>query len=214
MPDSLVSFRNPTRNPRGRGAVRPRRRRCLDPPGEAHPADFDQQISLTIDGEKVTVPRATPVTDAQGNIRLDPDGRPIPRATTIYDAAAKLVKTCARAWTQAELRERIPIFCHQDHMQPVAVCRMCAVHVSKFRKRDKGKPNARPVPADKLVPACQHEVQEDMIVTTRLGGVLGTDSEGFAGQVQRRDLHVDRVARWPITTIPTRVATIVFGTSC
>ena len=70
-------------------------------------------------------------------------------------------------------------------MTPVAVCRMCAVHVSKFRKRDKGKPNARPVPADKLVPACQHEVQEDMIVTTRLGGVLGTDSEGFAGQVAK-----------------------------
>lgn len=146
-------------------------------------ADFDQKINLTIDDEKVTVPRATAVTDAQGNVKLGPDGRPIPRTTTIYDAAATLVKD--GRWTQAELSERIPVLCHQDHITPVAVCRMCAVHVSKFRKRDKGKPNARPVPAEKLVPACQHEVQEDMIVTTRLGGVMGLDSEGFAGQVGR-----------------------------
>jgi Fe-S-cluster-containing dehydrogenase component/CRP-like cAMP-binding protein len=141
-------------------------------------ADFAQRITLTIDGVEVTVPRATPVTDAQGNVKYGPDGLPVPRATTIYDAAAK-------RWDRDELARRIPVLCHQDHLTPVAVCRMCSVHVSKLRKRDKGNPNARPIPADKLVPACQHEVQEDMIVTTRCGGVPGKDSERFANQVGR-----------------------------
>src|SRR5262245_27940119 len=141
-------------------------------------AAFAQPISLSIDGIEVTVPRATPVTDAQGNVKYGPDGNPIPRATTIYDAAAKV-------WDRDELARRIPVLCHQDHLAPVAVCRMCSVHVSKMRKRDKGKPGARPVPADKLVPACQHEVQEDMIVTTRCGGVSGEDTARFAQQVGR-----------------------------
>lgn len=141
-------------------------------------ADFGQPVSLTIDGIDITVPRATPVTDAQGNIKYGPDGNPIPRATTIYDAAA-------RVFDRDELARRIPVLCHQDHLAPVAVCRVCSVHVSKLRKRDKGNPNARPVPAEKLVPACQHEVQDDMIVTTRCGGVPGTDAEKFAAQVGR-----------------------------
>src|SRR5829696_838830 len=141
-------------------------------------ADFAQRVALTIDGVEVTVPRATPVTDAQGNVKYGPDGLPVPRATTIYDAAARL-------WDRDELARRIPVLCHQDHLAPVAVCRMCSVHVSKLRKRDKGNPTARPIPADKLVPACQHEVQEDMIVTTRCGGVPGKDAERFAGQVGR-----------------------------
>src|SRR3954464_4968220 len=109
-------------------------------------ADFAQPVALTIDGVEVTVPRATPVTDAQGNVKYGPDGNPIPRATTIYDAATKV-------WDRDELARRIPVLCHQDHLTPVAVCRMCSVHVSKLRKRDKGNPNARPVAAEKLVPA-------------------------------------------------------------
>ncbi|HEX3150177.1 MAG TPA: cyclic nucleotide-binding domain-containing protein [Gemmataceae bacterium] len=143
-------------------------------------ADFDQRVTLTIDGVEITVPRATPVTDAQGNVKFGPDGNPIPRATTIYDAA-----TAIRQWDRDGLARRIPVLCHQDHLTPVAVCRMCSVHVSKLRKRDKGNPNARPIPAEKLVPACQHEVQDDMIVTTRCGGVQGKDSERFAAQVGR-----------------------------
>jgi len=150
-------------------------------------ADFDLEITLSIDGHSVTVPKATPATDAQGNIRLSPDGKQIPRATTIYDAASKLSEQLMTkgTWQHGELSRRIPILCHQDHLDPVAVCRMCSVHVSKFRKRDKGKPNARPVPAEKLVPACQHEVQEDMIVTTRCGGSVQSGSDKFAAQVAR-----------------------------
>ena len=41
-------------------------------------ADFAQRVALTIDGVEVTVPRATPVTDAQGNIKYGPDGLPVP----------------------------------------------------------------------------------------------------------------------------------------
>src|SRR4029079_19819608 len=79
-------------------------------------ADFAQLVSLTIDGTEVTVPRATPVTAAQGTVKYGPDGNPIPRATTIYDAAA-------RVWDRDELARRIPVLCHQDHLAPVPVCR-------------------------------------------------------------------------------------------
>jgi ferredoxin len=153
-------------------------------------ADFGQMVSITIDGIAVEVPKATPVKDAQGNVKLGPDGNPIPRATTIYDAAAQ-----GTGWDRDELARRIPVLCHQDHLNPVAVCRMCSVHVSKLRKRDKGNPNARPQPQEKLVPACQHEVQDDMVVTTRCGGERfkpeepttpqAEDVKKFAGQVQR-----------------------------
>src|SRR5207237_9015619 len=144
-------------------------------------ADFEQAIALTIDCHAISVPKAVPATDAMGNVRYGPDGKPIPRATTIYDAASKLALQLVQdgTWAHDELTRRIPVLCHQDHLDPVGVCRMCSVHVSKVRKRDKGKPNARPVPAEKLVPACQHEVQEDMIVTTRCGGEAGKDSERF-----------------------------------
>ncbi len=150
-------------------------------------ADFDTSVSLTIDGHPVKVPKAKPLTDALGIVRRGPDGKLIPRATTIYDAAVQLADQLVREgdWAHDELTKRIPLLCHRDHLDPVAVCRMCSVHVSKLRKRDKGKPNARPVPSEKLVPACQHEVQEDMIVTTRCGGEQGGDVERFATQVQR-----------------------------
>jgi ferredoxin len=135
-------------------------------------ADFIEKVKLTIDGISVTVPRATPVTDAQGNTRYGPDGKPIPRATTIYDAATELVKH--GIWTTDELTRRIPVLCHQEHVTPVAVCRMCCVHVSKRRKRD-----GKLAPGEKLVPACQHEVQADMVVTTRACDPDGADRARF-----------------------------------
>ena len=122
---------------------------------------FGETVTITVDGRAVTVPKATPLTDALGNPRRGPDGQLIPRATTIYDAASQFVRE--RKWTPSELGERIPVLCHQEHLNPVAVCRMCSVHISSMRR-------GKLTPGRKLVPACQHRVEENMVVTTRKGG--------------------------------------------
>ncbi|HEY2785348.1 MAG TPA: cyclic nucleotide-binding domain-containing protein [Fimbriiglobus sp.] len=126
---------------------------------------FREMVTIILDGIPVTLPKAVPVTDALGNERNGPDGLPIPRASTIFDAAALLVHQ--GKWRPQDLNLRLPVLCHQRHMTPVAVCRVCSVHVSKRRKRD-----GKLAPSEKLVPACQHEVQPDMVVTGRFGGYL------------------------------------------
>src|SRR6478609_4082752 len=89
----------------------------LDAPTED---DYKKKITLQIDGQPVTVPMAEPLKDAQGNVVLDIDGKTTPRYTTIYDAAQRLY---------GDRPKNIPILCHQPHMQPVAVCRMCVVQI-------------------------------------------------------------------------------------
>lgn len=121
---------------------------------------FGQFVEIVIDGYTVTVPRAVPKTDSQGNNVRGADGKLIPRTTTIHDAAAKLVAD--GIWSEEELKSRIPVLCHQRHVAPVAVCRMCSVHVSTMKR---GKLTA----GRKLVPACQHRVETNMVVTTRAG---------------------------------------------
>jgi Fe-S-cluster-containing dehydrogenase component/CRP-like cAMP-binding protein len=121
---------------------------------------FKQTVKLSIDGEFVEVPKARPATDAQGNMRKGPDGLPIPRATTIYDAAVALVEQGTLA--VHDLHQRIPILCHQQHLDPVAVCRMCSVHISSIK-------HGKFTPGRKLAPACQHRVEDRMAVLTRQG---------------------------------------------
>ena len=54
--------------------------------------DYDKSVTVTIDGEPITVKKAVPTRDAQGNvIYVDASGRTMPRATTIYDAAMQLL---------------------------------------------------------------------------------------------------------------------------
>ena len=106
--------------------------------------DYLKDITLTIDGEKVVVKKATPLTDSQGNIVNDQEGRTIPRFTTIYDAATK------RYVRQIGDTNPIPILCHQDHMRPVAVCRVCSVEV--YRVDRNGREAAR-AETDSRLPA-------------------------------------------------------------
>lgn len=121
---------------------------------------FEQFVDIVIDGYNVCVPRAVPKTDAQGNPLRDAQGQLIPRTTTIHDAAVRLVEQ--GLWTEDDLRTRIPVLCHQRHVSPVAVCRMCSVHVSTMKR-------GKLTPGRKLVPACQHRVETNMVVTTRAG---------------------------------------------
>ncbi len=124
----------------------------LDAPTES---DYDKIVNMQIDGQPVTVPLAEPQKDANGNIILDVDGRTTPRYTTIYDAAVKLYVN----EPGDEQRIPIPILCHQPHMQPVAVCRLCTVQVYGQKR---GKRSAE----RKLLPACQHQVKPGMEVFT------------------------------------------------
>jgi len=134
---------------------------------KARENDYEKDVHLTIDGEDVVVKKATPLTDSQGNIVNDPDGRTIPRFTTIYDAATK------RYVKQLGDINPIPILCHQEHMRPVGVCRVCSVEI--YRKDKSG----REVRGQKLVPACHHPAEEGMIVHT-----LRSSDTAAAGRVR------------------------------
>jgi CRP-like cAMP-binding protein/NAD-dependent dihydropyrimidine dehydrogenase PreA subunit len=68
-------------------------------------------------------------------VKVSIDGREVevPSGTTIYDAAAKL-------------GIKIPVLCHREYMNPVAVCRVCAVDVKERV----------------LAPACYRQITPDM----------------------------------------------------
>ena len=115
--------------------------------------DYDTDVSLTIDGHPVTVKKAVPLKDSQGNIVNDAEGITVPRRTTIYDAASQLFAQ------QPDQDNPIPILCHREHMQPAGVCRVCVVEL--FRTVD-GKRRG----AGTLAPACHQQVEEGMEVQT------------------------------------------------
>jgi Fe-S-cluster-containing hydrogenase component 2/CRP-like cAMP-binding protein len=107
-------------------------------------ADLERTYSITIDGQKVTVNRAVPSTDEQGNVLRDDQNDVIPRQTTIYDAANLRYQGQPNP---------IPILCHQNHMKPVGVCRVCCVMTgNEYRS------------GQKMIPACQHPVNQDNMV--------------------------------------------------
>jgi len=124
----------------------------LDAPTEQQ---YGENVTIQIDGQPVTVPVAQPLRDAAGNIVQNLEGNTTPRLTTIYDAVEKLyVKQPGD-----EAKIPIPTLCHQAHMTPVAVCRLCVVQLygPKRGKRSRER---------KLLPACQHPVKKEMEVFT------------------------------------------------
>ena len=100
---------------------------------EASEQDYFRQVTVTIDGVTVRVPRAVPTTDAQGNIvYLDAAGRTKPRRTTIYDAALALC--LAQLGQQAERNNQI---CHTVlPAQRIAMEPQSAALLVEFRRRD------------------------------------------------------------------------------
>lgn len=113
--------------------------------------DLDEQITLTIDGREITVNKAVPTRDSQGNILRGSDGQPIPRYTTIYDAASL-------AFVHAPGDQHpIPTLCHKEHVPPVGVCRVCVVEAAEVTRRGMRR---------RLVPACVQLVSEGMEVHT------------------------------------------------
>ena len=133
----------------------------LDAPTDA---DYEKIITVQIDGQPVEVPLAEPLKDANGNFVVDLEGRTTPRYTTIYDAAVKLyVKQPGD-----EAKIPIPTLCHQPHMTPVAVCRLCVVQIY-------GQKRGQRAAERKLLPACQHPVKDGMEIFTM--NAPGADGE-------------------------------------
>jgi NADH-quinone oxidoreductase subunit G len=83
-----------------------------------------------------------------GKVAVSIDGRElrVPKGTLVLDAAT-------------EAGVHIPIYCAHPKMDPVAVCRMCLVHVEKMPK---------------LQPACATTCADGMIVTTQRADVTKT----------------------------------------
>jgi CRP-like cAMP-binding protein/Fe-S-cluster-containing hydrogenase component 2 len=124
----------------------------LDPPTES---DYGKTITLQIDGQTITVSKAEPLKDANGNLVQDLEGRTTPRYTTIYDAALRLY--VRQPGDEAKIP--IPTLCHLPHMKPAAVCRLCVVQIY-------GQKRGKRAAERKLLPACQHQVKEGMEVFT------------------------------------------------
>ncbi len=133
--------------------------------------ELEKEVTLEIDGKPVKVKKAVVATDEQGRPRYDAHGEVIPRPTTIYDAVSVRYEQEESALLGDESGESrrppgagknpIPILCHTKYMDPVAVCRVCVVQLARFRRRT-GKVEVD----DKLLPACQHRVEDGMIVST------------------------------------------------
>ena len=157
----------------------------LDDPSEE---DYNKTITLQIDGQTVQVPLATPLTDANGNLVLDLQDRTTPRYTTIYDAAVSLyVKEPGD-----EAKIPIPVLCHQPHMKPVAVCRLCIVQIY-------GQKRGKRAAERKLLPACQHQVVEGMEVFTMMAEGPDGDRVRQAVKTLTELLAADHLKPAPLT---------------
>ena len=142
---------------------------------EATDRDYDEIVTVTIDGQEVKVPRAVPSTDEQGNLIRDMDGRTVPRKTTILDAAVALFR---RDNPSAPLP--IPTLCHAEHLRPVGVCRVCSVEVGRLEPDRNNPGKMREIASGKLVPACVQPVEPGMIVYT----LESKNNEKAASRVQ------------------------------
>ncbi|HEY2413648.1 MAG TPA: cyclic nucleotide-binding domain-containing protein [Pirellulaceae bacterium] len=162
---------------------------------DASERDYFQEVTVTIDGQPIRLPRAVPTTDAQGNIvYLDAAGRTKPRRTTIYDAALALclaqlgqqVSPAAGGTTdeaaaataegqklldsaKSRLLRMIPTVCHLDHLAPAGVCRVCSVELAREETDPKDPTKKVYRGSGKLVPACFQPVEDRMFVNTLAG---------------------------------------------
>ncbi len=96
----------------------------------------------------MTADATPPAAPDDGLVGVTIDGRSIrvPKGTLLTDVAT-------------DLGIHIPIYCSHPKMDPVAVCRMCLVHVEKMPK---------------LQPACATYVAEGMVVDTQRADVTKT----------------------------------------
>ena len=134
-------------------------------------ADFDRDVTLTIDGQPITVKKAVPATDSQGNVlqgrrRAGPSpGRP--RSTTrrrqlFTDDSGAAIRS--RSSATATTWTRWP-------------------SAGSAWSRSPRRSAARSQPERKLLPACQHRVEETMQVQTVASPDAEPQASGSASAV-------------------------------
>ena len=101
-----------------------------------HDLLHERPIELTIDGHKKEFPRIKSACDASGN-------EIAARWHTVFDAVQDLYGH----------DNPIPFLCHQDHMTPAGVCRVCLVNIKTGR-------------GAKLGPACRRRIEPGMVIET------------------------------------------------
>ena len=143
--------------------------------------ELDKEVTLEIDGQEVEVKKAVPATDELGNLKYDEDGEVIPRPTTIYDAVtqryeeAREQRRAARFGIGRRRRrgKRVPAnrpARRRTRSRCSATRRTWTRWLSvasascNWPGSDGGRARSRLI--DKLLPACQHRVEDEMIVNT------------------------------------------------
>lgn len=126
---------------------------------EASSALLHETVDLHIDDRPVTIPRVVIARDADHNPILDEDGNNTFRFTTVYDAAEQLfVKNPGDI-------NPIPTICHREHLNPVAVCRICMVEIHAPSK-DRKTGEIVYQPERHLAPACHRIVDPGVKIYT------------------------------------------------
>jgi Fe-S-cluster-containing hydrogenase component 2/CRP-like cAMP-binding protein len=104
--------------------------------------DLYRPVKLVVDGRWVTVPLAVPVVDELRAPKYD-GGNLVVRQTTLYDAIS--IRYHAAVYPLPEKPKKgtdlqpvphgkhntTPTLCHQQHVQPIGVCRVCSVLTGK-----------------------------------------------------------------------------------
>ena len=109
-------------------------------------AMLEEPVTLLVDGQEIEITRAVHATDPYGELLYDREGKPVPRRTTLYDAV------CQR---YSRENSPVPVLCYQEHMNPVAVCRVCLVRLGKPVRKGDGGYDYR----TEIVPSCFYPVE-------------------------------------------------------
>jgi formate dehydrogenase beta subunit len=159
---------------------------------------YENPVTLVIDGLSITRPEALPLTDHLGDVLFDSNGATSPRATTIYDAAEKLFES------EPNRSNPVPILCHQPHLRPVAVCRVCVVLIGesafdvRLQPSVKDASNIRSEGTNLIVLARVDEVLHFRIFDGDGTMVVDIDEKGLPEYAQAiEDLRKRLESLWP-----------------
>ena len=124
----------------------------LDAPTEA---DYGKKVTLQIDGQDDHGAARRAVEGREGQ---HGPGHRRPHDAALHDDLRRRGEA-VRQQAGDEAKIPIPMLCHQPHMTPVAVCRLCVVQIY-------GQKRGKRAAERKLLPACQHQVKDGMEVFT------------------------------------------------
>jgi CRP-like cAMP-binding protein/Fe-S-cluster-containing hydrogenase component 2 len=135
-------------------------------------------VRVTIDGQEASVPLTKPAYDPLAKRQVE-----IPM--TIYDVAAAMAR-------RARQENPIPILCHREHINPVAVCRVCVVDVGG---RTLAPACYRPVEANLKVQTAKTSPRVRDAVRTLTGLLMADHPSPCEKQRQTKDCELEALAQ-------------------